>query len=105
MDTSAPGTAVPVSGSGTSETEEFVRFCYGRRPVGWPDLYDEMCSVASRGAFRGWSFVDLADHGICFTLFDLPRLAAIAERVAHESPTGDSRDGRGLELAGLAAAG
>ena len=84
MDTPAPGIAVSETGSAVSEAEEFVRFCYHRRPVNWPDLYDEMCSVASRGAFRGWSFVDLADHGIRFTLPDLPRLAALADRVAHE---------------------
>ena len=97
-----PGTAMPDSGSPASEAEEFVRFCYDRRPVGWPDLYDEMCSVASRGAFRGWSFVDLADHGICFTLFELPRLAAIAARVAHE---GRSSDIGRIEVPSFAAAG
>ena len=26
----------------------------GRRRVGWPELYDEMCAVASRGLFRGY---------------------------------------------------
>ncbi|MER3417986.1 MAG: hypothetical protein C4343_02495, partial [Chloroflexota bacterium] len=30
----------------TAEAAEFVRFCYRRRPVGWPELYDEMCAVA-----------------------------------------------------------
>jgi hypothetical protein len=84
MDTSAPGTAVPVPALGPCEAEEFVRFCFGRKPVRWPDLYDEMCAVAARRAFRGWSFLDLAEHGICFTLVDLPRLAAIAEQVADE---------------------
>ena len=32
---------------------EFVRFCYRRKHVGWPELYDEMCAVANRGLFRG----------------------------------------------------
>ena len=32
---------------------EFVRFCYRRRRVAWPALYDEMSAVASRSTFRG----------------------------------------------------
>ena len=39
---------------------EFVRFCYRRRRVGWPELYDEMCAVAGRGLFRGFDADDLA---------------------------------------------
>ena len=35
------------------EAEAFVRFCYQRRRVGWPELYDEMCAVATRGLYRG----------------------------------------------------
>jgi len=60
---------------------EFVRFCYQRRRVGWPEIYDEMCAVANRGLFRGYSAEDLAGHGIGFSLFDLPSLAALAYRV------------------------
>ena len=37
----------------TAEAEDFVRFCYHRRRVGWPDLYDEMCRVAHRGPVQG----------------------------------------------------
>ena len=36
----------------TADAVEFIRFCYARRRVGWPELYDEMCAVASRGLFR-----------------------------------------------------
>jgi hypothetical protein len=64
--------------------EEFVRFCYHRRRVGWPELYDEMCAVAARGVFRGWGFAELADQGICFTLADLPALAAVAAEVSRD---------------------
>ncbi len=63
---------------------EFIRFCYRRRRVGWPELYDEMCAVASRGLFRGYGSDDLADHGIGFSLFDMPALAAEATRVVVE---------------------
>ena len=60
----------------------FVRFCYERRPVAWPELYDEMTMVAARGLFRGWGYLELADHGIGLALPDLPRLAAVACAIA-----------------------
>ena len=63
------------------EAAEFVRFCYARRSVGWPELYDEMCAVAARGLFRGYSADDLNGHGIRFGLFDMPALAALTREV------------------------
>jgi hypothetical protein len=63
---------------------EFIRFCYHRRRVGWPELYDEMCAVAARGLFRGLVTDDLAAHGIGFSLFDMPALAALSTRVVVE---------------------
>ena len=66
------------------EAEAFVRFCYGRRRVGWPDLYDEMCAVAGRGLFRGMGPDELAEHGIGFSLFELPPLAILAKRIVAE---------------------
>jgi hypothetical protein len=63
---------------------EFIRFCYHRRRVGWPELYDEMCAVAARGLFRGLVSDDLAAHGIGFSLFDMPALAALSNRVVVE---------------------
>jgi hypothetical protein len=79
-------TAPAIGGRGTQApaVEEFVRFCYHRRRVGWPELYDEMCAVAARGVFRGWGFAELADQGICFTLADLPALAAVAAEVSRD---------------------
>lgn len=73
--------------------EEFVRFCRRRRRVGWPELYDEMCAVAGRGIFRGWGFTELAEHGIGFTLADMPRLAGIVQRVVQTERTTASVDG------------
>lgn len=68
--------------AGTSpDAIAFIRFCYGRRPVPWPELYDEMSAVAARGLFRGWSYPELAEHGIGFALCDLPRLAALVSTV------------------------
>ena len=68
----------------TPEAREFVRFCYRRRTVGWPELYDEMCAVASRGLFRGWGPSELAEQGVGFGLFELPALAALASEVVTE---------------------
>ena len=63
---------------------EFVRFCYRRRRVGWPELYDEMCAVAGRGLFRGFDADDLAGIGVGFSLFDMPGLSIIAAQVISE---------------------
>jgi hypothetical protein len=60
------------------DAAEFIRFCYRRRRVGWPELYDEMCAVAARGLFRGLGVEDLAAHGIGFGLSDMPALASMA---------------------------
>ena len=63
---------------------EFVKFCYHRRRVGWPELYDEMCAVANRGLFRGYDTDDLAGLGIGFSLFDMPALAVLSTRIIAE---------------------
>jgi hypothetical protein len=78
--------AIPVSEEVRSVDEclDFVRFCYRRRQVSWPTLYDEMAAVAARGHYRGLGFAELAERGICFSLCDLPRLAALTEQVIFE---------------------
>jgi hypothetical protein len=55
---------------------EFIRFCHRRRHVGWPELYDEMCAVAARREFNGWDHEQLAERGLTFALYEMPRLAA-----------------------------
>jgi hypothetical protein len=79
MDPRTAATRVP-----DPDAVEFVRFCYHRRRVGWPELYDEMCAVAGRGLFRGYGTDDLAAFGIGFGLFDLPALAALARGIVAE---------------------
>ena len=64
-----------------AEAEAFIRFCYRRRAVAWPELYDEMCAVAARGDYRGMDYEGLGHLGIGFTLAALPRLAELANRV------------------------
>jgi hypothetical protein len=69
----------------TADAVEFIRFCYARRRVGWPELYDEMCAVASRGLFRGWGPDDLEAHGIKFGLLEMAGLSTtVAEIVAED---------------------
>ena len=69
---------------GDPDAVDFVRFCYRRRRVGWPELYDEMCAVAGRGLYRGYNADDLNGIGIGFALYELPALATIVQRVVAE---------------------
>lgn len=66
------------------EAVEFVRFCRARRRVGWPELYDEMWAVASRGLFRGYTFSDLEERGIGFSLHGTRSLATLAAAVIEQ---------------------
>jgi hypothetical protein len=68
----------------TPEAEAFVRFCYQRRRVGWPELYDEMCLVATRGLFRGMGREALSEVGVGFSLFETPRMAQLVRAVVGE---------------------
>jgi hypothetical protein len=68
----------------TADAMEFIRFCYARRRVGWPELYDEMCAVASRGLFRGWGPDELSASGIGFGLFEMPHLASTVNEIVTE---------------------
>ena len=73
------------AGVPTPEAEAFVRFCYQRRRVGWPELYDEMCAVATRGLYRGMGTEALSEIGVGFSLFETPKLAQlVAQMVAEE---------------------
>jgi hypothetical protein len=68
----------------TTAALDFIRFCHRRRRAGWPQLYDEMAAVASRGLYHGWGFAELAEHGIAFGLAEMPRLAGLVAEVARE---------------------
>ena len=63
---------------------DFVRFCYRRRRVGWPELYDEMCAVAGRGVYHGFCADDLGRIGIGFALDQMPALASMVHQVVAE---------------------
>ena len=68
----------------TADAVEFIRFCYARRRVGWPELYDEMCAVASRGLFRGWGPDELEAHGIKFGLLEMAGLSTTVSDIVAE---------------------
>ncbi len=85
----------------SSEAAEFVRFCYRRRRAGWPEIYDEMCAVAGRGLFHGWTRDELAAQGITFSLAGMPALASFVRLVIVEEaatlPAGCARRRKGFE--------
>jgi hypothetical protein len=76
--------AAATPAQGDPEAIEFIRFCYRRRRVGWPELYDEMCAVAGRGLYQGFGPDELATIGIGFGLFQMPALAVLVSRVVAE---------------------
>jgi hypothetical protein len=76
--------SVSAAGMPTPEAEAFVRYCYQRRRVGWPELYDEMCAVAARGLYRGMGTDALAEIGVGFSLFETPKLAQLVARIVAE---------------------
>jgi hypothetical protein len=86
-----PRTRTP--GAPDREAAEFVRFCRDRRRVGWPELYDEMCVVATRRLFRGYGFAELGELGIGFSLFETTRLAATVAAVIADEPQAARRGG------------
>jgi hypothetical protein len=77
---SMPSSARPIPGDRPADppppdVAEFIRFCHDRKPVGWPELYDEMCAVAARREFNGWDHDQFAARGLTFSLFEMPRLS------------------------------
>jgi hypothetical protein len=71
-----PSPADPRRAPPPPDAVDFIRFCHRRRHVGWPELYDEMCAVAARREFNGWGHEELAERGLAFSLYEMPRLAA-----------------------------
>ena len=88
----------------SAEAVEFVRFCYARRRVGWPELYDEMCAVAGRGLFRGLGPDELAEHGLGFGLSEMARLASFVSEIVAEDRARAKAAAAGTRLSDAAAA-
>ena len=84
--TAAESAGTPATDEGEPAAIDFVRFCYRRRRVGWPELYDEMCAVAGRGLYHGYSADDLGGIGVGLTLFEMPAMAAIVASGRRRGP-------------------
>lgn len=78
---------------------DFISFCFSRRQVEWPLLYDEMCYVASNKLYRGLGYEELREVGLDLTLGGLVRTSWIANEV-----TRGVRMGSGQLRGGLLAA-
>ena len=60
---------------------DFIAFCFTRRAVAWPQLYDEMCYVAGNRLFRGLGYEELRETGLDFTLEGLAKTSRLAVEV------------------------
>jgi hypothetical protein len=67
---------------------DFIAFCFERRGAGWPDLYDEMCYVASKKMYRGLGYEELTAAGIDFTLAGLARTSRLTNEVTRRMRQG-----------------
>ena len=64
---------------------DFVLFCSRRYGLKWPDLYDEMCWIASRRLYKGMGYAELAQQGIVFHLEGIEKIARVAESLANDN--------------------
>ena len=98
MDPRTAATRVP-----DPDAVEFIRFCYGRRRVGWPELYDEMCAVAAAACSAAMGptiWPSTASASACSTCRPSPPCRPGRRRGAGAPPTGrggDHRRGRRVD--------
>ena len=82
-----------------ADVAEFIRHCHRRRGAHWPEIYDDMCLVASRREFSGWGYEQLAAHGVTFCLGEMTRLAGWVRDVVPPPTAAPLDAGMGLQLA------
>ena len=77
----------------SAEIADFIRHYHRRRSAHWPEIYDDMCLVASRREFNGWGYEQLATQGVTFTLGEMSLLSAWVRDVlpARSEPPADGR--------------
>ena len=68
---------------------DFISFCFARRAVEWPLLYDEMCYVASNRLYRGLGYEELREVGLDLTLGGLVKTSRIANEVTRHVRDGE----------------
>ena len=67
---------------------DFILFCFERRGVGWPSLYDEMCFVAGNRLYRGLGYEELQEAGLDFTLGGLGKTSRLVNEVTRRTRAG-----------------
>ena len=63
---------------------DFISFCFARRSVEWPLLYDEMCFVASNRLYRGLGYAELREAGLDLALGGLAKTSRLTNAVTRE---------------------
>ena len=63
---------------------EFIAFCFRRRAVEWPVLYDEMCYVAGNRLYKGLGYDELSEAGLDLTLGGSARMSRLASEVTRQ---------------------
>ena len=63
---------------------DFITFCFARRSVEWPLLYDEMCFVAGNRLFKGLGYRELKEAGLDLTLGGMGRTSRLASEVTKQ---------------------
>ncbi len=63
---------------------DFIAYCFERRAVEWPQLYDEMCFVAGNRLFKGLGYEELREAGLDLTLGGMGRTSRLASEVTKQ---------------------
>ena len=63
---------------------DFITFCFARRSVEWPLLYDEMCFVAGNRLFKGLGYGELKEAGLDLTLGGMGRTSRLVSEVTKQ---------------------
>ena len=60
---------------------DFILFCIQRRGKNWPELYDEMCWVASHRLFRGMGYAELRRFGLSLGLNNIEHITGMVDTI------------------------
>lgn len=63
---------------------DFIAYCFERRAVEWPQLYDEMCFVAGNRLFKGLGYEELREAGLDLTLSGMSRTSRLASEITKQ---------------------
>ncbi len=63
---------------------DFIAYCFARRSVEWPQLYDEMCFVAGNRLFKGLGYEELREVGLDLTLGGMTKTSRLASEVTRQ---------------------